>query len=185
MTNYSRPLPKMATMKALVMQGDKKASVVSDRPLPKARPKYVGVKVNCVALNPTDWKHVDFFNGPGLLIGCDYSGVVEDPGEGYDKPWKRGDRICGMTHGGDKLQQENGAFAEHIMAVADAQFKVPPNMSDEDASTLGVGLLTCGQGLYQAMGLHMPGHHSPPGDTILIYGGSTATGTLGIQCAKL
>ena len=32
---------KMSTMKALVMKGDKEASVVFDRPLPQMRPGYV------------------------------------------------------------------------------------------------------------------------------------------------
>lgn len=167
------------------MQGDKKAAVVNDRPLPKPRPGYVGVAVKCVALNPTDWKHIDGQNDPGALCGCDYSGVVESLGEGYHKQWKKGDRICGMTHGGDRTQHENGAFAEHIMVKADVQFKMPPNMSFEDGATLGVGILTVGQGMYQAMGLNMPGNKISHKEYILIYGGSTATGTLGIQFARL
>lgn len=55
-------------------------------------------------------------------------------------------------------------------------------MSDEDAATLGVGVVTCGQALYQSLGLPLPGD-KPYGGYILIYGGSTATGTLAIQYA--
>ena len=175
----------MFTMKALVLQGDKKASVVSDRPIPKPRMKYIGVQVKCVALNPTDWKHIDYINTTGVLSGCDYSGIVETLGEGYSKEWKKGDRICGMAHGGNSLQPEDGAFAEHIMVAGDAQFRIPESMSFEDAATLGVGCMTVGQGLYQAMGLNYPTNPTSSGEPILIYGGSTATGTLGIQFAKL
>lgn len=67
--------------------------------------------------------------------------------------------------------------------------KVPDWMSDEEASTLGVGISTVGQGLYQAMGLAMPDTpltlDQGKKEYLLIYGGSTATGTLGIQFGKL
>lgn len=57
-------------------------------------------------------------------------------------------------------------------------------MSDEDAATLGVGVITCGQALYQSLGLPLPGQ-GKYGGYLLIYGGSTATGTLAIQYAVL
>ncbi len=45
----------------------------------------------------------------------------------------------------------------YCVAKADVQIKVPENMSDEGASTLGVGVVTVGQGLYQSLGLPLPG----------------------------
>ncbi len=178
----------MSTMRALVMQGDQKASVISDRPIPELRPNYVLVKVKAVALNPTDWKHIAGLNQPGLLCGCDYAGTVEKVGSGVSKQWKEGDRICGMAHGGNKLQKEDGAFAEHIVARADVQWRIPEHMSFEEASTLGVGIMTVGQGLFQAMKLELPpttGEGKGEGKHVLVYGGSTATGALGIQFLKL
>jgi NADPH:quinone reductase-like Zn-dependent oxidoreductase len=71
------------------------------------------------------------------------------------------------------------------VAKADLQIKVPDNVSLEDASTLGVGITTVGQGLYQSLGLPLPTEPAPTPFPILIYGGSTATGTLAIQFAKL
>ena len=60
--------------------------------------------------------------------------------------------------------------------------KTPDNTTDEDASTLGVGISTVGQGLYQSLELPLPG--SGKADIpLLIYGGSTATGSLAIQFA--
>jgi hypothetical protein len=88
----------MSTMKALVMQGGTDAKVV-ERSLPKPRSKFVGVKVNAVALNPTDWKHIKGLNQEGLLVGCDFAGTVEKTGEGYNTKWSVGDRICGFVHG--------------------------------------------------------------------------------------
>lgn len=78
----------MATMRAIVMQGNKSAALVSDRPVPALRPAYLLVRVKAVALNPTDFKHVDYLNTPDHLFGCDYAGVVAEVGEGVKKNWK-------------------------------------------------------------------------------------------------
>jgi NADPH:quinone reductase-like Zn-dependent oxidoreductase len=175
----------MATQKAVTMTALKQAVIVTNRSIPKLRPGYLLVRVSAVALNPTDWKHVDFLAPPGALIGCDYAGVVEETGTGYTKDWKKGDRICGLCHGGDETQLENGAFAEQIVVKADVQMRIPDKMSDEEAATLGIGFMTVGQGLFQALKLPLPTEPAKNPETILIYGGSTATGTLGIQLAKL
>lgn len=175
----------MATQKAIIVQAPKQARVVTDRPVPKLRPGYLLVKVSAVALNPTDWKHIDFLAPPGALIGCDYAGVIEETGIGYSKRWNKGDRLCGFCHGGDETQLENGAFAEHVVVKADVQVRIPEKMSDEEAATLGVGYVTVGQGLFQKLKLPLPTEPAKSPGTILIYGGSTATGTLGIQLAKL
>ena len=57
-------------------------------------------------------------------------------------------------------------------------------MSFEDAATLGVGITTVAQGLYQELGLPLPPAKVQEPTSVLIYGGSTATGTLAIQFAK-
>lgn len=103
----------MATQKAIVLQGEPgQAKLVTDRPWPRHRPGYLLVDVKAVALNPTDWKHVDYRNTAQCLSGCDYAGVVKETGEGYTKDWKVGDRIAGFSHGGNELEHEDGAFAE-------------------------------------------------------------------------
>jgi NADPH:quinone reductase-like Zn-dependent oxidoreductase len=175
----------MSTMKALVMKGDRQASVISDLPLPQLRPGYIMVKTVAVALNPTDWKHIARLNQPGLLCGCDYAGIVEQIGTGYTKNWKVGDRISGFAHGGNSKQPEDGAFAEHIVVKADVQWRLPDHMSFEEGSTLGVGVVTCGQGLFQTLKLDLPMDGAHKDEYVLIYGGSTATGALGIQFLKL
>lgn len=68
----------------------------------------------------------------------------------------------------------------------DLQIHTPSNLTDEEASTLGIAITTIGQGLYQQLGLALP--TSPTADKktpILIYGGSTAMGITGIQFAAL
>ena len=63
--------------------------------------------------------------------------------------------------------------------------KIPEGLSFEDAATLGVGVTTVGQALYMTLKLPLPTEPAKSPVPVLIYGGSTATGTLAIQYAKL
>jgi NADPH:quinone reductase-like Zn-dependent oxidoreductase len=83
------------------------------------------------------------------------------------------------------VQPEDGAFAENIVAKGDIQIRIPDNLSFQEAATLGVGITTVGQALYQSLKLALPTQPIADPVPILIYGGSTATGTLAIQFAKL
>ncbi|TAQ87229.1 hypothetical protein B7494_g4467 [Chlorociboria aeruginascens] len=174
-------------MKAIVYQEPKVAKVV-DRAVPDLRDDYILIKVVAIALNPTDWKHIEYAAAaPGCICGVDYAGVVEEVGSKVTKDFKKGDRIAGWVSGGNSLNTEDGAFAEFIVAKGDLQIKVPEHFSFEEAATLGCGVGTVGQGLYEpSYGLEL----SPPSkpvskpEQVLVYGGSTATGTLGIQFLK-
>lgn len=175
----------MSTQKAVIVVEPKKDGLVTDRAIPTLRDDYILIKNVSVGLNPTDWKHVAFLAPPGVLVGCDYAGVVEAVGKDVKKPFKKGDRVCGFVHGGNAVQPEDGAFAEYIVAKGDLQMKIPDNLSFQEAATLGVGTVTVGQGLYQSLKLALPTEPIKDNTPILIYGGSTATGTLAIQFAKL
>ncbi|KAL2859406.1 chaperonin 10-like protein [Aspergillus pseudodeflectus] len=175
------------TTKAIVYVEKGKAAI-QEVPIPKLRDGYILVKVNAVGVNPTDWKGVDLGMGEvGSRIGCDYAGVVEEVGPKVTKAFKKGDRITGMVHGCDRTQIENGAFANYIVVKGDVQIKIPDNVSDEDAATLGVSISTVGQGLYKTLQLPFPTESTKENDAqyILIHGGSTATGIYGIQFARL
>ncbi|KAK8206787.1 hypothetical protein M8818_004621 [Zalaria obscura] len=172
------------TMKAIKVVEPGKAELQTV-PLPKLRDHYVLVKVVAVALNPTDWKHVDYLAAPGATVGCDFAGTVEEVGSKVTKSWKKGDRIAGFTHGVNKVELEDGAFAEYCVVKGDIQMKIPDNLSFEEASTLGVGVTTVGQGLYQSLKLPLPTEPSKEALPVLIYAGATATGSLAIQYAKL
>lgn len=174
------------TQKAVVIQGPGVAKVVADRPIPKLRDGFILVKTAAVGLNPTDWKHIDhMIKEAGPVVGCDYAGVVEAVGPGVTKPFKKGDRICGIAHGSNAVQHEDGTFAEYIVVKGDVQIKIPDNLSFEDAATLGVSVTTVAQSLYQGLGLALPSEPARDAAPVLIYGGSTATGIFAIQYAKL
>lgn len=148
---------------------------------------YILVKTTAVAINPTDWKHVeaaDKMNCLGCVVGCDYAGIVEKVGPGVKKPFKKGDRICGAVNGSNAVRKEDGTFAEYIVVKSDMQISTPDNLSDEEAATLGIAITTIGQGLYQTLGLPLPTEPAKEPFPIFIYGGSTAMGITGIQFAK-
>jgi NADPH:quinone reductase-like Zn-dependent oxidoreductase len=65
--------------------------------VPTLRDDYINVKVHAVALNPTNWKHVDYLASPGACVGCDYAGVVEEVGKRVTKNFKKGDHVSGFS----------------------------------------------------------------------------------------
>ncbi|KAF2502491.1 zinc-binding oxidoreductase ToxD [Lophium mytilinum] len=176
-------------MKAYKLLSKGNAAVV-DAPKPALRPEYILVKVACVALNPTDWKTIqntNFDEKSPLTVGCDFAGVVEEVGSLLTRPFKPGDRVWGFAHSCHTSQPEDGAFAEHVVAKGDLALKIPDHMGFEEAASLGLQVYTVGQGLYQSLQLPWPTApvKSEEKFPVLIYGGSTAMGTLAIQMAKL
>lgn len=68
----------------------------------------------------------------------------------------------------------------------DLQMHMPDSLSFEKAATIPLGASTVGQGLYQkALKLNLPTEPIKDKEFVLIYGGSTATGSLAVQYAKL
>ncbi|PYI14031.1 zinc-binding oxidoreductase [Aspergillus violaceofuscus CBS 115571] len=174
----------MTYQKAVIITAPQHAKVVDDRPIPRLRDDCILVKTVSVALNPTDWKHIDNLASPGVLVGCDYAGIVEAVGKAVKKPFAKGDRICGFVHGSNAVQPEDGAFAEYIVAKGDLQYRIPETMAFDEAATLGLGAITAALGLYQSLRLSLPTSPVQEKIPVLVYGGSTATGTLAIQLAK-
>jgi NADPH:quinone reductase-like Zn-dependent oxidoreductase len=98
---------------------------------------------------------------------------------------KPGDRIAGLVHGANQTDLGSGGFAEYAM-IKDGMFiKVPDSLPTTDAATLGIALSTICQGLYRS--LKLPPISSPAKEKfpLLIYGGSTAMGTMAVQFAKM
>jgi NADPH:quinone reductase-like Zn-dependent oxidoreductase len=98
-----------------------------------------------------------------------------------------GDRIAGFVHGArqaDPVDLISGCFSEYSKVKDGAFIRVPENLSNAEASTLGVGVATVGQALYQAIPWPLPPTKLTSAIPILIYGGSSATGALAVQYAK-
>lgn len=112
-------LPK--TQKVLKCFGPKSAKVVNDAPIPSCPDDYILVKVEAIALNPTDWKHIDLIAKTDYhhTVGCDYAGTVVHTGSSVTKKFKVGDRVTGFAHGSKHEDPESGCFAEYAKAKGD------------------------------------------------------------------
>jgi NADPH:quinone reductase-like Zn-dependent oxidoreductase len=133
-------------------------------------------------------KHIDFpfLSTPGTTVGCDFTGTVVALGSKVTRDYKPGDRIAGVTHGSNASQLDGGCFGEYCVVKEGATFKVPDNLSVEKAATVGVAVVTVALALYQNLEMPYPGSEkSGNGKWVLIYGGSTATGSVAIQSAVL
>lgn len=136
------------TMKALVV-GENKTAIVKEVPIPKNYlPNQVLIKVDAVAANPTDWKHIDYQIGPvNSIIGCDVAGTIvklgKDETEAKDISetfgYKVGDHIAAVCHGCSVLHPENGAFAEYVLVDPALSNKFEPKSTDGFESGKGLG----------------------------------------------
>ena len=99
------------------------------------------------------------------LFGTDFAGVVEAVGND----------VTDLAPGDEVFGGRSGAFAEYVSAIN--VVRKPPNVSLEEAATMGIAGLTALQGLRDKGQLQ-------PGERVLINGASGGVGTLAIQIAK-
>ena len=166
-----------------------------DLSIPTLSSQEILVKVHAVALNPTDFKHIDIISPRNAIIGCDYAGVVTSVGKEAPGGWKVGDRVAGTVHGG--LFPDRGSFAEYLKVDGDLAWKIPDGIKDEEAATYGVSAVTAMLALNARLGLpwadeavevegdNNDAQRTPNARTILIYAGSTCAGLFHVQLAKL
>ena len=81
---------------------------------------------------------------------------------------KLGDRVCALTHG--------GGYASHAIAREDHCLALPDSLSTEQGAALPEALLTVWYNVMERGQLSA-------GETVLIYGGSSGIGSIGIQMA--
>lgn len=82
--------------------------------------------MRAVALNPIDFKDINFLSPRNSAIGCDYDGKGAQVGKNFGHRWKVGDRITGFVHGG--LYFDVDSFAEYLEVDGDLAWNVPDEM---------------------------------------------------------
>ncbi|KAE8381825.1 hypothetical protein BDV26DRAFT_300766 [Aspergillus bertholletiae] len=95
----------------------------SHNPLPLS---YILIQVSFVALNPCNWKMIDFPPAIGTVGGNHFSGRVVAIGAAVSK-WRIGDSVCGFLYGLDPHVGEGewaGAFAEYVSVPGDLVMRV-------------------------------------------------------------
>ncbi|KAH9928552.1 GroES-like protein [Epithele typhae] len=172
------------TMKAAVIEEGHKFSIKS-HPVPPVGDNDILVKTVAVALNPTDWKHVDFTGIPGAIVGCDFSGTVVKVGSAVTN-LSVGQQVAGFVHG--SAFSDEGAFAEYVKTPADLVWPIPEGaFSHEEAATIGCAFWTAAQALFHPtrLGLVEPPSKTDKEEWIFIYGGSSAVGQCAVRLAAL
>ncbi|KAL8974899.1 MAG: hypothetical protein Q9197_000868 [Variospora fuerteventurae] len=187
MTTTQSLLPETQT--AIIQGEGGRLTITHNLPLPRLEPHHILVRVEAVALNPCDYKLPIEFPSPGTYGGNDFSGVVVACGSAVaaNGQFRVKDRVFGAVYGSNPLDKETGSYAEYVKSIAHFTWKMPDWMSfEETAAMSGTCIATMGVALFRS--LELPGTFDKPAEKakdVLIYGGSSSVGTIGIQMAKL
>jgi NADPH:quinone reductase-like Zn-dependent oxidoreductase len=186
------PTTQTAVVQTAITTSDLPLSINTSAPVPKPpTDHHVLVQGHAVALNPNDHKMVTYFNTPGSIAGCDFSGAVVTPPRDTTLAarFPSSTRVCGALFPYNPENTDNGSFAQYCVVDARILVKVPNNWSDIQAASLGVGWSTISLALSDPHALHLEGLPTKPThttkDPVLIYGAATASGTLACQMLKL
>lgn len=156
-------------------------------PVPDITGDSVLIRTKAVSVNPVDTKMIGPYVTPGAVAGFDFAGVVQQVGpEAVKCDIHIGDRVCTAIMGMNPLDPHVGAFSEYTAAVEWILLKIPPHLSFEEGASLGISFMTTGLALFKSLGL--PGNPLEPTTEpipVLVYGGSSATGTAAVQLVKL
>lgn len=148
-----------------------------DAPRPEPAAGEVLVRVHAAAVNPVDWKiRAGYLKGfmdypMPLILGWDFSGVVEAAGTGAGE-WKKGDEVYARPD-----IRRNGAYAEYIAVKASEVGRKPKTLNHEQASAIPLAALTAWQALFDAGGLQA-------GQKVLIHAAAGGVGSFAVQLAR-
>ena len=138
---------------------------------PSPAPGEVLIRVAAAGLNRADLlQRMGLYPPPedaSPIMGLEVSGQIIALGEGVEG-WAVGDAVCALTHG--------GGYADHAVAPAGQCLPVPDDLSMEEAAALPEALLTVWHNIFQRAAMQS-------GERVLIHGGASGIGTLGIQMA--
>lgn len=176
------------TQNAIIGLEDGSVGLSVGVPLPKLEDDMIMVKNVAAGLNPVDTKTTGALCSPGAIAGMDFSGrvVAMGPKAKASVPISVGDRVCGAVLGMHPSTSRVGAFAHYVGATSHVVLKIPDHMSFEEGASLGNVIGTIGLALFRY--LQLPGDPLEPASNpryVLVYGGSSATGTMAIQLVKL
>ncbi|ODM21236.1 hypothetical protein SI65_04289 [Aspergillus cristatus] len=166
--------------------------VVQEAPFPSPGDDEILIQNKAVAINPMDWKiqafgpHLPFPSHYPFILGSDIAGEVYEVGKNVTA-FRKGDRVIGMTNWFLTNNTRDSAFQHYSIAKTSVVAPLSENISFEAGSVLPLALSTAAMGLYPAgrLGLPLPQTFkpSPISKIVLIWGGSSSTGSAAIQLA--
>ncbi|PVG04011.1 GroES-like protein [Serendipita vermifera] len=157
---------------------------IKDQEFPKYNDDQVLIRVKAVAINPADWKGIDYFLKIGEKIGHDFAGDIVAIGNQVQSKaeWKVGDAVAGCIISGVTTPNDS-AFQEYIVTPAEVIWRKPANFPYEDAAAMGVALSTAVQAIHIRLGI--PYEPITTREPFLVWGGSSGVGMYAIRLASL
>lgn len=144
-------------MKAVVYRG-KEQIAVEERPVPTPGDGEVVIRVKKAGICGTDMSIVAGLHPraqPSLVMGHEFVGTIEQVGPSVRDDLKAGDRVvvepliscgtcyacrAGFAYVCERLGlygiDTDGAFADYVKVAADKTFKIPDNLSDDEAALI-------------------------------------------------
>nr|Q9Y7D0.1 RecName: Full=Lovastatin nonaketide synthase, enoyl reductase component lovC; AltName: Full=Lovastatin biosynthesis cluster protein C; AltName: Full=Trans-enoyl reductase lovC [Aspergillus terreus]AAD34554.1 enoyl reductase [Aspergillus terreus] len=174
---------------ALTVNDHDEVTVWNAAPCPMLPRDQVYVRVEAVAINPSDTKMRGQFATPWAFLGTDYAGTVVAVGSDVTHI-QVGDRVYGAQNEMCPRTPDQGAFSQYTVTRGRVWAKIPKGLSFEQAAALPAGISTAGLAM-KLLGLPLPSPSAdqPPTHSkpvyVLVYGGSTATATVTMQMLRL
>lgn len=162
----------MAQRNYVAVNPDDKSLCIEQDQAPSPGPGEILIKVAAAGLNRADLlQRMGLYPPPedaSPIMGLEVAGEVLSLGDGVED-WAVGDPVCALTHG--------GGYADHAIAPVGQCLPIPSGYSMEQAAALPEALLTVWHNIFQRAALQ-------PGEKVLIHGGASGIGTLGIQMSR-
>jgi len=176
---------------AACLDGVRHTFRVGPAQMPNIDAKEVIIENHSIAINLIDWKVRDLgwlIQTWQMILGCDAAGVVVEVGSDVHH-LKQGDRVLGHAVSLVSQRPKNGAFQHYVAIEATKVTKVPDSLSFNEACVIPLAFDTAATGLFSDrhqgyLGLEWPTLHAKTSDKkVIVYGGSSSVGALGIQLA--
>ncbi len=161
-------------MRAVVVQnpGGVEALEVVDRPVPEPGPGEVLIKITAAGVNRADLlQRRGFYDPPAGatdVLGLECSGEIAAVGEGVTD-FPAGTQVCALLSG--------GGYAEYVVVPAGQVATVPRGVTLVESAALMEVASTVWSNVFMMGKLQH-------GETVLLHGGASGIGTMGIQLCK-
>ncbi len=159
------------TMWAVVTEDDAPLKL-ADVEKPACGPNDVLVEIVTAGLNRADLvqRRGMYPPPPGAsqIMGLECSGTIVEVGAKVSG-WSVGDRVCGLMAG--------GGYAEFAVVDQGSLFRIPDDMSFEQAGALPEVMMTVWANIFDRC-------QFKSGESLLIHGGTSGIGTMAIQMAR-
>jgi len=163
-------------MKAIhiIKSGGPEVLQLQETPQPKPEKNQVLIKVKAAGVNRSDVitrENMSTYgnsSGETLIPGLEVSGEITEVGTAVtDK--KVGDKVCALI--------ASGGYAEYVAVDSSHCLIIPEGISLEDAAAIPETVFTVWFNVFQLAKLQ-------PNEKLLIHGGTSGIGTMGLQMAK-